>query len=75
MTDIETIRYFLTLAPGYYGDRSRVLSSHASLAAARRAQRRCGPCATVRVGNKRRGDEWLRSSEAHYPAALDNKQN
>ena len=67
MNNIETVRYFLVPAPGYYGDRSRVLSSHASLAAARRAQRRCGPSAVVRVGHKRRGDEWLRSAEAHYP--------
>lgn len=60
-------RYFVTPAPGYYGDRSTVLSSHATLAAAQRAARRCGPSAVVRIGDKRKGDEWLRCAEAHYP--------
>lgn len=59
--------YFLVPAPGHYVDRAKVLSSHASFAAARKA-RGFGEC--VRVGEKRKGDEWLRVYESLYPVAL-----
>lgn len=70
MTNTNTSRlatsYFLVAAPGHYGDRSTVFSSHRTLAAARRA---AGRGYVVRIGGLRRGDEWLRSSEAIYPVA------
>ena len=58
--------YFVTPAPGHYGDRARVISSHATLAAARKA---ATAGYVVRVGAKRKGDEWTRASESIYPAA------
>ena len=58
--------YFVTPAPGHYGDRTTVLSSHRTLAAAMRAAR---AAYVVRVGNLRRGDEWFRSMEHYYPIA------
>lgn len=57
-------RYFVVPAPGYYGDRARVLSSHRTSDAARRA---AGRGYVVRAGEKRRGDEWLRAYEGIYP--------
>jgi len=59
-------QYFIVPAPGYYGDRARVISSHATLTAARRAATQ-GYIA--RRGSLRKGAEWLRSSESIYPAA------
>lgn len=57
-------RYFVTAAPGHYGDRTPVLSAHASY---RAALRFAAPGHVVREGNKRKGDSFLRSSEQHYP--------
>ncbi len=59
-------RYFVVAAPGHYGDRDRVYSSHATLAAAKLA---AGTGYVVRVGDKRKGDEWLRAYEQTYPEA------
>jgi hypothetical protein len=59
-------QYFVTPAPGHYGDRARVISSHSTLAAARRAATRGY---VVRVGSLRKGAEWLRSSEGIYHVA------
>ena len=36
-TIMSTTTYFVTPAPGHYGDRARVISSHRTLAAARKA--------------------------------------
>ena len=58
--------YFVTPAPGHYGDRATVLSSHATLAAARRV---AGRGYVVRVGRMAKGQTWLRSSESVYPLA------
>ena len=58
--------YFVVPAPGHYGDRARVTSSHRTLEAARRA---AGSGYVVRTGALVRGDEWLRSSESVYPIA------
>lgn len=58
--------YFVTPAPGHYGDRARVISSHASLAAAKKA---AGKGYVVREGDKRKGDEWTRAAESIYPVA------
>lgn len=57
--------YFVVPAPGHYGDRARVVSSHRTRAAALAAR---GPGYVVREGGKRRGDEWLRAYEATYPS-------
>lgn len=54
-------RYFV--APGHYGDRARVSSSHATLAA---ALRQATPGWAAYEGDKRKGDEWLRVYEQHY---------
>ena len=59
-------QYFLVPAPGHYGDRARVVSSHATLAAAKRA---ASAGFVARVGHLRKGAEWLRSSESVYPVA------
>lgn len=59
--------YFLVPAPGHYGDRAKVLSSHRTLDAARRAAKWSGTC--IRVGEKVRGQEWLRVYEQTYPLA------
>jgi hypothetical protein len=59
-------RYFVVPAPGHYGDRAVVLSSHATLAAARKA---AGPGYIVRVGDKHKGETWLRVYEETYRAA------
>ena len=65
MTTTNT-NYFVVPAPGHYGDRARVLSSHATLAAARKA---AGRGYTVRIGTLRKGDNWLRVYEETYRAA------
>lgn len=66
MTATTVTAYFVVPAPGHYGDRSRVLSSHRTAKAARRA---AGAGYVVRQGALRKGAEWLRSSEQHYPIA------
>lgn len=58
--------FFVVPAPGHYGDRATVLSSHRTLAAANRA---AGPGYVVRCGSLKKGDEWLRSSESIYSIA------
>ena len=58
--------YFVAPAPGHYGDRARVISAHRTLQAARKAATRGF---VVRAGGKRKGDEWLRADEQHYPIA------
>jgi hypothetical protein len=64
--------YFVVPAPGYYGDRATVISSHRTLRAALRAARLLGNHVSfvVRCGPLRRGHQWLRSMEQHYPPAL-----
>lgn len=58
--------FIVVPAPGHYGDRGRVRSSHATLVAAERA---CGPGECVRAGNDRtkKGSEWLRVYEQGNP--------
>lgn len=60
-------RYFVVPAPGYYGARTRVLSSHSTLQRARQAA--TGRAWVVRVGAKRHGDLWLQVYEGAYPIA------
>ena len=59
-------QYFVVSAPGHYGDRARVISAHATLAAAKRGAPRGY---VVRVGPLSKGAEWLRASESVYPVA------
>lgn len=59
-------RFFVVPAPGHYGDSARVISSHATLRAARRM---ATAGYVVRTGEKRRGNIWLRSYEELYPIA------
>lgn len=59
-------RFFVVPAPGHYGDRATVISSHRTLAAAKKA---AGRGYVVRVGALKKGDEWTRASEAIYPIA------
>ena len=63
MTDTK---YFLVAAPGYYGDRTRVISSHRTLDAARRAAR--GLNAAIYAGEQKRGSECLRVYEQFHSA-------
>ena len=63
------MHYFVVPAPGHYGDRTRVISGHRTLEAARRAARRAF-AACVREGAKRKGDLFLRVSEQIYPRVL-----
>jgi hypothetical protein len=60
-------RFILVPAPGHYGDKARVFSSHRTLAAARKAAKRLGSGVVVREGSKKRGDQWLRVYEGMYP--------
>jgi hypothetical protein len=66
-TTTATARYFVVSAPGHYGDRSRVWSSHRTLKAAKKAASGGGLC--VRKGSLTKGDEWLRVYEETYPMA------
>lgn len=54
--------YIVVPAPGHYGDRTRVLSSHVTAEAALRAARRRGACAVYEDGASK-GSEWLRVYE------------
>lgn len=59
-------RYFVCPAPGYYGDRVRVLSSHRTIEAARRAA--IGGTHihyVVRAGHLKKGD-WFNSPWDHF---------
>ena len=58
--------FFVVPAPGRYGDRAKVVSSHRTLAAAKKA---ATPGWVARVGNLRKGSPWLRSDEPFYPVA------
>ena len=63
-TPKKTATHFVVPAPGHYGDRARVMSSHYSLAAAKKA---AGPGYVVREGALSKGSEWLRADEQFYP--------
>lgn len=63
---MKETKYFLVPAPGYYGDVAWVLSSHRTLAAARKAETQSS---VVRIGNKKKGEKWLRVYEETYPVA------
>ena len=58
-----TTSYFVVTAPGHYQDRTRVKSSHRSLAAAHKAKG-WGEC--VREGGLKKGDEFLRVYEQNH---------
>lgn len=61
-------RFIIVPAPGHYGDRAYVYSSHATLEGARRA---VGGSAAlcIREGSLREGAAWLRVYEEAHPLA------
>lgn len=59
-------RFFVVPAPGRYGDKAKVYSSHRTLVA---AHKDAGETGVVRVGAKRKGETWLRVYESTYPLA------
>jgi len=59
-------RFFVVPAPGRYGDKAKVYSSHRTLEAARKA---AGETGVVRLGDMTKGDAWLRAYESTYPLA------
>jgi hypothetical protein len=58
--------YFIVSGPGYYGDRCKVISSHRTVEAARKARKRYGLAYVIREGLMRKGDVFLRSAEPLY---------
>lgn len=64
--EVEAERFFVVPAPGRYGDKAKVYSSHRTLEAARKA---AGETGVVRVGDMVKGDAWLRAYESTYPLA------
>lgn len=77
-TTTDTTRYFVAPAPGCYGDRTDVLSSHRTLRAARRAAGR--PITVpgggrfwyaVRRGELRKGQALFRVDESVYPVVRE----
>lgn len=59
-------RFFVVPSPGRYGDKARVYSAHRTIEAARKA---AGETGVVRVGDKAKGETWLRVYEETYPLA------
>ena len=57
MSNTNPTLFVVVPAPGHYGDRTRVLSSHRTLRAALRA---AGPGYVVRRSTASKGSEWLR---------------
>lgn len=57
-------KYFVVPAPGRYGDKCRVVSSHVTAA---RAILSATSGYVVRVGSKTKGDVFYRSEEIIYP--------
>jgi hypothetical protein len=55
--------YFIAPAPGHYGDRASVCSSHRTLDAAKKAATKGW---AIYKGDKRKGQEWLRVYEQHF---------
>ena len=60
--------YFVVSAPGYYGDQTKVLSSHRTIAAAKRAIGAYRGL-VVRTGALTRGDTFFRADEPFHPIA------
>lgn len=63
--------FFLVPRPGTYGDRTTVVSSHATLAAAQRAIRGHTDHLCVRAGPFRKGERWHRVDEPLFPLVVD----
>ena len=62
----EIAMYFVVPAPGHYGDKTTVISSHKSASAAKRAATKGY---VARIGSKKKGDEFTRAAESIYPVA------
>lgn len=58
--------HFVVPAPGHYGDRCAVISSHTTAQAAKKAATKGY---VARVGAKQKGDEFTRAAESIYPIA------
>lgn len=58
--------FFVVAAPGFYGDKTRVVSSHATIDAAKKAAR---GNYVVRLGGLKKGNTFFRSSEQIYSIA------
>jgi len=56
--------YIVVPAPGHYGDRTRVMSSHRTVKA---ALRNAGPGYVVRACAASKGSEWLRCYDQIFP--------
>jgi hypothetical protein len=61
---MSATNYFVVPAPGHYGDTCTVLSSHASLAS---AKRNASKGYAVRRGTMAKGDRFVRADEQHHP--------
>jgi hypothetical protein len=59
--------YFITPAPGHYGDASLVISSHRSFRSAAKA---ASAGYVIRRGALTKGARWFRSSESVYPIII-----
>ena len=67
-------RYFVVPAPGCYGDVTRVISSHGSLALAKKKAKSLSPgngryWCVVRSGDKSKGARFFRVDEQFYAEA------
>lgn len=62
--------YFVVPKPGHYGDRTRVVSSHRTYEAARRAATRGYE---VREGSLEKGDTFHSTDTLVYPLATDTR--
>jgi hypothetical protein len=57
-------QFFVTAAPGHYGDRTTVLSAHHTLES---AKKKAGAGYAVRRGTMSKGATFLRADEAVHP--------
>ena len=63
-------QYIVVPAPGYYGDETRIVSTHRTEAAARKAIRGKHRAIYADDGHSKAGDRWLRVYEqAHERVA------
>jgi len=63
-------KFFVVPAAGHFSDVTTVLSSHVTLAAARKAAKSPGTFrCEVRIGGKKKGDKWYSDSGRYYGVA------
>ena len=68
MTATRTTKYVVVDAPGYYGDRTSIMSAHVTLEAAKRAAKSIGHhrYAVYECSLPKRST-WFRASESQFP--------